>query len=56
MASPAFDSDAFSTAAFDTNAFDVVEVGPTPTVGTGFSRLRAAAVARKNADYVNRRA
>ena len=31
-------------------------VGPTPTVGTGFSRRRAAAFARKNADYVNRRA
>ena len=31
-------------------------IGPTPTVGTGFSRRRAAAFARKNADYVNRRA
>ena len=31
-------------------------VGPTPDVGSGFSRRRTAAFARKNADYVNRRA
>lgn len=31
-------------------------IGPTPDVGSGFSRRRTATFARKNADYVNRRA
>ena len=59
MASPAFDTSAFDSSAFDTAAYDLggVEIGPTPDTGTsGFGRRRTAMFARKNADYVNRRA
>jgi hypothetical protein len=58
MASPAFDTSAFDTSAFDVAAFDLGagEIGPTPDVGTGFSRRRTAAFVRKNADFVNRSA
>jgi hypothetical protein len=57
MSSPAFDTNAFDTSAFDPSAFDLAEIGPTPDASSGgFSRRRTAAFARKNADYVNRRA